>query len=93
MNQAAASTATMRRMIKFVKVITPQSPVNMAFVSMVLGNSLNLTAEAVAGLSVPLNLFTGYLPVTLGLQRNVFGPCARSDVYISGRTAGFRFAW
>lgn len=62
MNQVSASSDANAPLIKFVKVITPQSPVNMAFVSMVLGNSLNLTAEAVAGLSVPLNVFTGYLP-------------------------------
>lgn len=62
MDQVSASSPTNAPDIKFVKVITPQSPVNMAFVSMVLGNSLNLTAEAVGGLSVPLNLFTGYLP-------------------------------
>jgi Flp pilus assembly protein TadG len=64
MNEGQADDPTVAPDIKFVKVITPASPVNMAFVSMVLGNSLNLTAEAVAGLSVPLNVFTGYLPVT-----------------------------
>ena len=51
--------------IRFVKVTTPQSPVNIAFVSMVTGNSLDLTADAVAGVSVPLTSFAGYLPVTV----------------------------
>jgi Flp pilus assembly protein TadG len=60
MNQASASAVAPD--IKFVKVTTPQSPVNIAFVSMVLGSSFDLSADAVAGLSVPLNLFAGYLP-------------------------------
>lgn len=51
--------------IRFVKVTTPQSPVNIAFVSMVVGSSLDLTASAVAGVSVPLNSFSGYLPVSV----------------------------
>ena len=59
---AAAGVATQ---IRFVKVITPQSPVSIAFASMVLGNNKNLWAEAVAGVSVPLNLFAGYLPVSV----------------------------
>jgi hypothetical protein len=49
--------------IRFVKVTTPQSPVNIAFVSMVVGNSLDLSANAVAGVSVPLSPPEGYLPV------------------------------
>jgi Flp pilus assembly protein TadG len=60
----AANTATALT-IRFVKVVTPQSPVNIAFVSMVVGNSLNLSADAVAGVSVPLNTFAGYLPVSV----------------------------
>ena len=63
MNQAAAANPTVAPDVKFVKVVTPQSPVNIAFVSMVLGSSVNLNAEAVAGVSVPLNVFAGYLPV------------------------------
>jgi Flp pilus assembly protein TadG len=51
--------------IRFVQVTTPQSPVNIAFVSTVLGKSMNLKAEALAGVSVPLNSFAGYLPVSV----------------------------
>jgi hypothetical protein len=61
-NQAAASAPGVAPDIKFVKVITPQSPVNIAFASMVLGSSFNIWAEAVAGVSVPLNVYAGYLP-------------------------------
>ena len=65
MSQGSAADPGVAPQVKFVKVTTPQSPVNIAFVSMVLGSSKNLWAEAVAGVSVPLNLFAGYLPVSV----------------------------
>ncbi|MBA3515664.1 MAG: hypothetical protein H0T77_14980 [Pyrinomonadaceae bacterium] len=65
MDQGSASAAGVAPQVKFVKVTTPQSPVNIAFVSMVLGNSVDLWAEAIAGVSVPLNLFAGYIPVSV----------------------------
>jgi Flp pilus assembly protein TadG len=58
---AAAQAST----IRFVKVITPVSPVPMSFVGFVLGSSRNLTAQAVAGVSAPLTNFMGYLPLFL----------------------------
>ncbi|MGI8735214.1 MAG: pilus assembly protein TadG-related protein [Pyrinomonadaceae bacterium] len=61
MNSAGA--AAVAADVKFVKVTTPESPINIAFVSMVLGNSVDLKAEAVAGVSVPLTNPSGYLPV------------------------------
>ncbi len=63
MNESSA--AGVAPTIRFVKVKTQQSPVGITFAKMVLGSSLNLTAEAVAGLSAPLNLFAGYLPVSV----------------------------
>ena len=72
MDQASAASVTNAPAIKFVKVTTPQSPVNIAFASMVLGSNLNLWAEAVAGVSVPLNMFEGYLPVSVVCNT---GPC------------------
>ncbi len=65
MDSIQASSTTNAPTIRFVKVTTPQSPVNIAFVSMVTGNSLDLTANAVAGVSVPLTSFAGYLPVSV----------------------------
>ncbi|MDQ3474398.1 MAG: Tad domain-containing protein [Acidobacteriota bacterium] len=65
MSEAQASSTTNAPNIRFVRVVTPQSPVNIAFVSMVIGNSLDLSANAVAGVSVPLTSFAGYLPVTV----------------------------
>jgi Flp pilus assembly protein TadG len=48
--------------IRFVKVTTPASPVNMSFAAIVLGNNKNLSATATAGLSVPLNKICPWLP-------------------------------
>jgi len=62
-NAAAASSVAIAPTIRFVKVTTPQSPVNIAFVTMALGQSLDLSATAIAGASAPLNVYAGYLPV------------------------------
>ena len=65
MDSATAASGTNPATIRFVKVTTPESPINIAFVSMVLGSSVDLKAEAVAGVSVPLTSFGGYLPVSV----------------------------
>jgi Flp pilus assembly protein TadG len=51
--------------IRFVKVTTPDSPVGISFAAPVLGKSKNLSATATAGLSVPLNMFCNFLPVSV----------------------------
>ena len=61
MDQTAA--AGVASTIRFVKVITPTSPVAMSFVGFLLGNSRDLTAQAVGGVSAPLNVYMGYLPL------------------------------
>jgi hypothetical protein len=48
--------------IRFVQVTTPQSPVEVSFAAMVLGNSKDLSATATAGYSVPLNVICPWLP-------------------------------
>lgn len=48
--------------IRFVEVTTPQSPVGISFASMVLGNSMDMSATATAGYSVPLNVICPWLP-------------------------------
>ncbi len=53
------------RNIRFVKVTTPDSPIAVSFASMVLGSSKNLKAEATAGLSVPLNVFCNFIPLSV----------------------------
>ncbi|HKS29445.1 MAG TPA: pilus assembly protein TadG-related protein [Pyrinomonadaceae bacterium] len=59
----ASGSASVAKDIRFVKVKTPSEPVVVTFATMVLGANRNLKAEATAGMSVPLNLFNGYLPV------------------------------
>src|SRR5690348_10604052 len=51
--------------IRFVQVTTQDSPVGVSFAASVLGNSKNLSATATAGLSVPLNRFCNFLPVSV----------------------------
>ena len=51
--------------IKFVKVTTAQSPVGISFAAVVLGPTKNLSAEATAGYSVPLNEICNWLPVSV----------------------------
>ncbi|HEY0321879.1 MAG TPA: Tad domain-containing protein [Pyrinomonadaceae bacterium] len=63
MTEASASSSSVAKDIRFVKVKTPSEPVGITFAAMLLGDNRNLTAEATGGLSVPLNVFNGYLPV------------------------------
>jgi Flp pilus assembly protein TadG len=63
MNEGAAAAALVAPTIRFVKAETEESPVGISFAVMTLGSSQNLKAQAIAGLSAPLNIFTGYLPV------------------------------
>jgi Flp pilus assembly protein TadG len=65
MSEASAASPAVAPDIRFVKVTTPQSPVKISFAAMVLGSSLDLSAQAIAGMSVPLNEFAGYLPVSV----------------------------
>jgi Flp pilus assembly protein TadG len=50
--------------IRFVKVAIPAVAVNTTFSAPVLGASRNVAAEATAGMSVSLNTFCDYIPVT-----------------------------
>ena len=50
--------------IRFVRVALPPSAVGTTFSSMVLGPAIDLSAKATAGMSVPLNIFCDYLPIT-----------------------------
>jgi Flp pilus assembly protein TadG len=59
------SAQTSAKEIRFVKVTTPPSPVGVSFSANVLGKTKNLTATAIAGYSVPLNLFCNWLPVSV----------------------------
>ena len=50
--------------IRFVKVSIPPKAVSTTFAAPILGPSRNITADATAGMSVPLNNFCVYIPVT-----------------------------
>jgi Flp pilus assembly protein TadG len=63
MSEASATASPAN--IRFVKVTTPASAVGVTFAMHVLGNSRNLEATATAGLSVPLNMFCNWLPVSV----------------------------
>jgi Flp pilus assembly protein TadG len=51
--------------IRFVQVTTPQLAIPVSFAAMVLGNSKNMSATATAGLSVPLNQFCNFIPLSV----------------------------
>jgi Flp pilus assembly protein TadG len=51
--------------IRFVKITTPDSPVGVSFAATVLGGSKNLSANATAGLSVPLNVVCNFIPLSV----------------------------
>ena len=53
------------RNIRFVKVLVPPAAVGTTFAAPVLGASRNVAADAQAGMSVPLNKFCDYIPVTV----------------------------
>ena len=51
--------------IRFVQVTTPQLAIPVSFAAMVLGGSRNLSATSTAGLSVPLNSFCNFIPLSV----------------------------
>jgi Flp pilus assembly protein TadG len=51
--------------IRFVQVTSQPSPVGMSFATFVLGNNKNVSASATAGLSVPLNVFCNFIPLSV----------------------------
>jgi Flp pilus assembly protein TadG len=65
MSEAAAATPGQAPTIRFVKVVTPDSPVGVSFSSIVLGSSKNMSASATAGLSVPLNVVCNFIPLSV----------------------------
>ncbi len=58
---AQASPSSMR----FIRVTTPPAPVTLFFARLVLGPSMNVTATATGGRSVPLNVICGFAPVSV----------------------------
>jgi Flp pilus assembly protein TadG len=58
----AGAASGMAANIRFVKVTTPVSPVGVSFAAFLLGNSMDMTATATAGKSVPVNVICPWLP-------------------------------
>lgn len=73
------------RNIRFVKVAVPATAVNTTFAAPVLGPSREVSAEAVAGMSVPLNRFCDYIPVTAIDSSN-----GTSEYFVKGQTYTIR---
>lgn len=65
MSEAAASTVAQAPTIRFARVTTPATPVGVSFAPMVLGGSKSLSASATAGLSIPLNVFCNFIPLSV----------------------------
>ena len=65
MSEAQASSPEQAPTIRFAKITTPDSPVGVSFAAIVLGNNKNLSATATAGLSVPLNVFCNFIPLSV----------------------------
>lgn len=65
MSETDAATDAQAPTIRFVKVTTPDSPVGVSFAAMILGSSRNLSANATAGLSVPLNVYCDFIPLSV----------------------------
>jgi len=51
--------------IRFVQVKSQELPVGMSFASFVLGSNHNLSASATAGLSVPINVYCNFIPLSV----------------------------
>jgi len=71
MSEADASAPGQAPTIRFVKVVTPDSPVGVSFASVVLGSSKNISANATAGLSVPLNTFCNFIPLSVLIENDL----------------------
>lgn len=62
-SESSASAAATN--IRFVRVVTPDLPSNITFAGPILGDKRNLSAEATAGLSVPINVYCNFIPLSV----------------------------
>jgi Flp pilus assembly protein TadG len=63
MSEAAAAASP--KNIRFVQVTTPALPSNIMFAGIVLGAKRDLSATSTAGMSVPPNIFVGWIPLSV----------------------------
>jgi putative Flp pilus-assembly TadE/G-like protein len=64
-SETLASSGAVARTIRFVKVSTQPEPIKTSFAAMVLGDKVDLSAEAVAGASIAPNVFCNWIPLTV----------------------------
>ena len=62
---ATAALPSTAQKIRFVRVQTPQTPIQVFFAAPVLGSKKDLAAEATAGMSVPITSVCDFLPVSV----------------------------
>jgi len=65
MTEDVASSEAVAPTIRFVKVSTEPEAIGVSFATMVLGNAVDLSAEAIAGASIAPNIFCNWIPLTL----------------------------
>jgi Flp pilus assembly protein TadG len=65
MSEASAAVPATAQKIRFVRVKTPATPVQVFFAAPALGSKKDLTAEATAGMSVPISSVCDFLPVSV----------------------------
>ena len=63
MSEAAAAASP--KNIRFVRVTTPDLPSNIMFAAMIAGDKRNLSAASTAGMSIPPNIFVGWIPLSV----------------------------
>lgn len=63
MSEAAAAASP--KNIRFVRVTTPDLPSNIMFAAMIAGDKRNLSATSTAGMSIPPNIFVGWIPLSV----------------------------
>jgi Flp pilus assembly protein TadG len=63
MSESTASATAAN--IRFIRVLTPDLPSSVTFAGPILGDKRNMSAEATAGLSIPLNLFCNFIPLSV----------------------------
>ncbi|HEX8492663.1 MAG TPA: pilus assembly protein TadG-related protein [Pyrinomonadaceae bacterium] len=76
MSEAAAAASPAN--IRFVQVTTPEAAIAVTFAGAIIGKNKNMSATAIAGMSVPPNVYTGFLPLFFA-DNNI--PMQPSGVY------------
>ena len=66
MSEADAKSPSVAKTIRFVRVVTNDSPVSVSFAAIALkSDSVDLAAEATGGMSVPPNTFCDWIPLSV----------------------------